>query len=58
MNAFKRFFLGFLLGIGVMYWVLHHGDETWRDAWTWMNKSASAYRGDSAHQKAKEALGE
>ncbi len=58
MNALKRFFLGFLLGIGVMYWILHHGEETAGGAWSWLNKSASGYRGDAAHEKAREILGD
>lgn len=58
MNAFKRFFLGFLAGIGLMYWFLHHGDATWQQAWSWLQKNASTYRGDQAHEKAKEVLGD
>ncbi|GIW45715.1 MAG: hypothetical protein KatS3mg077_2997 [Candidatus Binatia bacterium] len=58
MNAFKRFVLGFAVGVGVMYWVLHHGESTWGEAWSWLNKNASTYRGDAAHERAREILGD
>ena len=33
---FKRFMIGFVLGIGAMYWYIHKSDELVTDADQWM----------------------
>lgn len=45
----KRFMIGFVLGIGAMYWYIHHADDTMSDANQWMQRSASHYRNDKMH---------
>ncbi len=54
---FKRFMIGFVIGVGAMYWYIHHADETVRGASDWMQRSASQYRDDKLHQAADEATG-
>lgn len=56
MNTFKRFGLGFVLGVGLMYWFLHYADTTKSDTMAWFGGNASKYRGDKRHQAADEAL--
>lgn len=46
---FKRFMIGFVLGVGAMYWYIHHAEKTLADAEQWMQRSASAYRDDRVH---------
>ena len=46
---FKRFLIGFVIGIGAMYWWIHHSEETFAGAEDWMQNSASQYRGDRDH---------
>jgi hypothetical protein len=58
MNAFKRFMMGFVLGIGIMYWYLHYAEGTKSDTFSWFNGAASNYRGDSKQKAAKDILGE
>jgi hypothetical protein len=58
MNSLKRFFLGFLLGIGIMYWYLHHSETTLEQARSWLARGASQYRGDEVHDKARQVLGD
>ena len=53
----KRFIIGFVLGVGGMYWYIHHAEETFAGANQWMQRSASAYRDDKIHQAADEATG-
>lgn len=43
---FKRFMIGFVLGIGAMYWYINHSGQVVSDADQWMQRSASQYRGD------------
>jgi len=45
----KRFLIGFLLGIGLMYWYIHRSEELLAGVGSWMETSASGYRGDSVH---------
>jgi len=54
----KRFVIGFVVGIGLMYYYLHYGAGVEADARQWFQGSASQYRGDSRHQAARDALGE
>jgi hypothetical protein len=54
----KRFVIGFLVGIGLMYLYLHHGDAVQTEVRRWFQGSASKYRGDAEHEAAREALGE
>jgi hypothetical protein len=51
----KRFIVGFVIGVGAMYWYIHHAEETFEDASHWMQRSASQYRDDKIHQAANEA---
>jgi hypothetical protein len=53
----KRFVIGFMIGIGLMYWYLDNADRLFRDADQWMSKSASRYRDDKVHQAADRVLG-
>jgi hypothetical protein len=47
---FKRFMIGFVLGVGAMYWYIHNSEATFSDASQWMQRSASQYRDDKIHQ--------
>lgn len=47
---FKRFVIGFVLGIGLMYWYIHNGESALARFDSWMEGSAAKYRGDSSHQ--------
>jgi hypothetical protein len=48
--VFKRFVIGFVLGIGLMYWYIHNGESALARFDSWMEGSAAKYRGDSSHQ--------
>jgi hypothetical protein len=52
----KRFMIGFVVGLGLMYYYLHHMDETVEDATQWGTKAASSYRGDKHKSLADEVL--
>ena len=54
----KRFVIGFVIGVGLMYYYLHYGERVQSGAFSWFQGSASKYRGDSRHEAAREALGE
>lgn len=54
----KRFLIGFLVGIGLMYWYLYYGEAVQTEGRRWFEGSASRYRGDRQHDAASEALGE
>ncbi len=54
----KRFLIGFLTGVALMYYYLHQGDAIQAQIGRWFQGSASKYRGDSEHRAAREALGE
>ncbi|HVO27530.1 MAG TPA: hypothetical protein VMW56_28285 [Candidatus Margulisiibacteriota bacterium] len=54
----KRFVIGFVIGVGLMYYYLHYGERVEAGAFSWFQGSASNYRGDAHHQAAREALGE
>lgn len=53
----KRFMIGFVLGVGAMYWYIHHAEETFSSASGWVQHSASQYRDDKIHQAVDEATG-
>lgn len=53
----KRFMIGFVLGVGAMYWYIHHAEETFTSASSWVQHSASQYRDDKIHQAVDEATG-
>jgi hypothetical protein len=52
---FKRFMIGFLLGVGGMYWYIHHSEQVFTGADQWMQRSASHYRNDKVHQAVDDA---
>ena len=54
----KRFVIGFVIGVGIMYYYLHYGDSFRSGTTGWFEGSASNYRGDAQHKAAREALGE
>ena len=54
----KRFMIGFVLGVGVMYWYLNHGDALQRVTRGWFEGAAANYRDDKQHSAARDALGE
>jgi hypothetical protein len=54
----KRFVVGFLIGVGLMYFYLHQGDAVQAGVNRWFHSSATHYRGDTEHRAAREALGE
>jgi len=53
---FKRFMIGFVAGLALMYYYLHRMDETVEDATHWGTKAASSYRGDKHKSLADEVL--
>lgn len=53
----KRFLVGFLIGIGAMYWWIHRSEETFANAQGWMERSASNYRGDRDHMAVQRETG-
>jgi hypothetical protein len=53
---FKRFMIGFVLGIGAMYYYLHYGEQIASDSTRWAESSASKYRGDTRKKAADEVL--
>ncbi|MGD0948519.1 MAG: hypothetical protein ABSA52_13920 [Candidatus Binatia bacterium] len=53
----KRFVIGFLVGIGLMYLYLYKGDTVQTEVSRWLHGAASKYRGDTEHQAAGEAFG-
>ena len=57
-SMFKRFVLGFLVGVGLMYYYLHHGDELAATTGRWFGGAASKYRDDRQHDAAREVLNE
>ncbi len=47
---FKRFVIGFVLGIFLMNWYIHNGEVFLAGMDSWFEGSASKYRGDSKHR--------
>ena len=54
----KRFVLGFIVGVGLMYYYLHYNDILRSDTKSWFKGAASQYRDDRQHQAARDVLGE
>ncbi len=54
----KRFVIGFIVGVGLMYYYLNYASTVETGAHDWFDSAASHYRDDSQHQAAREALGE
>ena len=54
----KRFLIGFVIGVGLMYWYLQNGVAVESETRTWFRDSAAKYRDDQQHKAAREALGE
>lgn len=54
---FKRFMIGFVFGIGAMYWYIHYADDAMDSANRWLQRSASQYRDDKVHRAVDEATG-
>jgi len=54
----KRFVIGFVIGVGLMYGYLHYRETVHSVARRWFETSASHYRDDRQHKAAREALGE
>jgi hypothetical protein len=52
----KRFVIGFVVGVGVMYWYLHYGDAFQSNTRHWFEGAASNYRDDKQHDAAREVL--
>ena len=53
----KRFMIGFVIGVGSMYWYIHHAEGTFADANHWMERSASHYRNDKMHDAVDQQTG-
>ncbi|MDX2171375.1 MAG: hypothetical protein SF182_30200 [Deltaproteobacteria bacterium] len=49
--------IGFVVGIGAMYWYIHNSEQVVTNADEWMQRSASQYRGDRDHQLVDQATG-
>ena len=56
--AMKRFVIGFVIGVGLMYYYLHYAELMKSDTQDWFQGAASKYRDDKQHQAARDALGE
>ena len=54
----KRFIIGFVIGIGLMYYYLHYGADIESHTRKWFEGAAANYRDDKQHKAAREALGE
>jgi hypothetical protein len=53
----KRFIIGFVLGVGLMYWYIHRSEDTLKGANEWMQRSAASYRDDKTHQAVERETG-
>jgi hypothetical protein len=54
----KRFTIGFIVGVALMYWYLNNGEAVEQFTRGWFAGAASKYRDDKAHSLAHDALGE
>jgi hypothetical protein len=52
----KRFFIGFVLGMGVMHWYLHSSAPVMTQVSDWFNRSGSNYSGKKTHDAARDLL--
>lgn len=53
----KRFIIGFTLGFAAMYYYIYELDATVKDTSLMFESKAAQYRGDKAHDAARNALG-
>lgn len=53
----KRFTIGFLLGLGLMYWYIHNSADLFAEGNQWFQRSASGYRGDRTHDALRGTAG-
>jgi hypothetical protein len=53
----KRFLIGFVLGVGAMYWYIHSSEGLIADTTSWFERSASGYRDDKAHNAIERETG-
>lgn len=53
----KRFVVGFAVGVGLMYWYIHHSEGIVADAASWTKKSASQYSDDTVRKAAEAEFG-
>jgi len=54
----KRFVIGFVIGVGLMYWLLNHGEAFELATRGWFRGAAANYRDDKQHKAAQDVLGE
>jgi hypothetical protein len=54
----KRFVVGFLVGVGLMYWYLQRVETGTLDTSGWFEGAASNYRDDRQHRAADDLLGQ
>jgi hypothetical protein len=54
--VFKRFVIGFALGMGAMYWYLTDSAPLKSQVQGWFSRSAAGYRGDRTHEAARDLL--
>ena len=54
----KRFMIGFVLGVGLVYWYIHSSGNLVGDMGGWMERSASRYRGDARHEAVEHETGQ
>jgi hypothetical protein len=52
----KRFVIGFTLGFAAMYYYIYELDATVKDTSKMFESKASQYRGDKAHDAARDVL--
>jgi len=48
--VFKRFSIGFVMGIMLMYWYIYNGESLLAGMDSWIQGSAAKYRDDSMHR--------
>lgn len=53
----KRFLIGFTLGFAAMYYYIYELDSTMKGTSRLFESKASQYRGDKAHDAARNILG-
>lgn len=53
----KRFLIGFVLGIGAMYWYIHSSEDLLARTTKWFQHSASGYRDDEVHRAINREMG-
>ncbi len=53
---FKRFVIGFVVGMGAVYWYINSSDPLRMQIQSWFTGHASDYKGDRSHQAARDLL--